>query len=121
MKIRKSKFLQTPIIKKPLVAINNFLWWDVLAKCLSDKTYLSLNYWLHFHKKLNWEHPKTFNEKIQWLKINGREDIHRIMSDKYLVKKYISDTLGSEYVIPLIGVWDSETKLISMLCRNNSY
>lgn len=108
MKIRKTRFFQMPLIKKPLLALHNFLWWNVLSKILSDKTYLSLSYWLAFHKRLNWRNPQTFSEKIQWLKIYSRDDINRVMSDKYLVKQYIADRIGSEYVIPLLGVWDSE-------------
>ena len=108
MNLRKSRFVQFPIVKKILVAVDNFLWWKILSKILPDKSYLSLKYRLVFHKKLDWKSPKTFSEKIQWLKIYGREEIHRIMSDKYLVKQYISEKIGQEYVIPLLGVWNSE-------------
>lgn len=107
----KSNFFQNPIVKKPLVAIDNFLWWNVLSKFLSDKVYLSIKYWLTFKKKLNWDSPKTYSEKIQWLKIYGREPINKIMSDKYLVKDYISKQIGAEYVIPLLGVWDNENDI----------
>ena len=90
------------------MAIDNFLWWNILSRYLSDKKYLSLKYRLVFHEKLNWKDPKTFSEKIQWLKLYGRGEIERILSDKYLVKDYIKNKIGSEYVIPLLGVWDSE-------------
>lgn len=106
--IFKSVVFQCPIIKKPLLAIYNFFSWKVFSQCLPDKTYLSLKYRLVFHKKLNWKAPQTYNEKIQWLKIYGRGGLERILSDKYLVKDYITDKIGSEYVIPLLGVWDSE-------------
>lgn len=107
MTIKTSKFFQHPFIKKPLVAIDNFIWWRVLSRILPDKAFLSLKYRLVFHKALNWKNPKTFSEKIQWLKINGRDDTSRIMADKYLVKQFVSDKIGSKYIIPLLGVWDS--------------
>jgi hypothetical protein len=110
-KLIKSSFFQLPIIKKPLLAIYNFLWWRVLGRCLSDRSFLSLKYRLVFKKRLNWDSPQTYSEKIQWLKIYGREPIHKIMADKYLVKDYISKKIGEQYVIPLIGVWDNENEI----------
>lgn len=107
-KIFKSKFFQHPLIKKPLLVLDNFLWWKILSRILSDKSYLSLKYRLIFKKKLNWDSPLTYNEKIQWLKIFGRTPENKIMSDKYLVKEYVSQKIGSQYVIPLLGVWENE-------------
>jgi hypothetical protein len=55
---------------------------------------------------LDLENPKTFNEKLQWLKLYDRKPIYTTMVDKYEVKKYIAEKLGEEYVIPTLGVWD---------------
>ena len=107
----KSKIIQYPIIKRTLLALDNFLWWRILSRTLSDRAFLSLKFWLVFHRKINWDNPQSFNEKIQWLKLYGRNDTSRIMSDKYLVKQYITDKIGSKYVIPLLGVWDSEKEI----------
>lgn len=57
-------------------------------------------------KPLNLKHPITFNEKLQWLKLYGRRPIDTVLSDKYAVKEFIAKTIGSKYVIPLLGVWD---------------
>lgn len=48
-------------------------------------------YWLNFEKKLNLENPTTFNEKIQWLKLNDHNPEYIKMVDKYLVKKYVAE------------------------------
>jgi hypothetical protein len=56
--------------------------------------------------KLNLKNPKTFNEKIQWLKLYGNLEKYTDLVDKYEVRKYIAKTIGEEYLIPLIGVWD---------------
>lgn len=111
MNILKSKFFQYPAIKKPLLVLDHFLWWDILARFVPDKMYLSLVYRLSLKKKMNWKSPQTYNEKIQWLKIYGRTDENRIMADKYLVKEYVSKKIGKEYVIPLLGVWDNENEI----------
>ena len=49
--------------------------------------------------------PKTFNEKMQWLKLNERKEIYTSMADKFAVKKIVADAIGEEYIIPTLGVW----------------
>lgn len=70
-----------------------------------DKLYLKMVYWAELDKKLNLENPRSFNEKLNWKKIYDRNPLYTIMADKYSVKKYVADKLGSEYIIPLLGVW----------------
>ena len=71
---------------------------------LPDKIYLRLKYRLKMGKELNLEDPKTFNEKIQWLKIHDRKDIYTTMVEKYEVKKYVADIIGKQYIVPTLGV-----------------
>lgn len=49
------------------------------------------------------DNPKTFNEKIQWLKIHDVTDLKVKLADKYAVREWVAETLGSEYLIPLVG------------------
>ena len=78
----------------------------VFFRCLSDKQYLKVRYYLTFKKKLNLKNPQTFNEKLQWLKLYDKKDIYTMMVDKYEVKKYIANTIGQEYVIPTLRIYD---------------
>ena len=73
---------------------------------LSDSLYLKLLYYFQTGKKLNIKHPKTFNEKLQWLKLYDRKPEYTTMVDKYAVKEYVANIIGQEYVIPTLGVWD---------------
>jgi hypothetical protein len=73
---------------------------------MPDSWYLKLNYFLIIGKRLNLKNPKTFNEKLQWLKLNDRKPNYTMQVDKYAVRKYIEDTIGSQYLMPLLGVWD---------------
>ncbi len=73
---------------------------------LSDENYLKIVYWARMGRKLNLSSPKRYTEKIQWLKLNNRKPEYTIMVDKYLVKKYVADIIGEEYIIPTLGVWD---------------
>ena len=73
---------------------------------IPDRTYLHIKYYCRMGKRLHLKKPRTFNEKLQWLKLYGRRPIDTTLSDKYAVKEYIAKTIGEQYVIPLIGVWD---------------
>ncbi len=55
---------------------------------------------------LNLNHPETFSQKLQWLKIHDRNPLYTVLADKYAVKDYITKRIGEEYVIPLLGVWE---------------
>src|SRR5699024_15490 len=74
---------------------------------LSDKTYLKIFYSARMDRKLDLDNPITFNEKIQWLKLYDRKPEYPKLVDKYLVRNYVKDTIGEEYLIPLLGVWNS--------------
>lgn len=55
---------------------------------------------------LDLDKPKTFNEKIQWLKLYDSTAEKTKLADKYLVRDWIKEKIGEEYLIPLLGVWD---------------
>lgn len=74
---------------------------------IPDETYLKMKYWAVFGKRLNLQNPRTFNEKLQWLKLHNRNPKYTKMVDKYEVKKYISKVLDKQYVIPTLGIWNT--------------
>ena len=74
---------------------------------IDDEKYIKMMYKIVFNKEINLDNPKTFNEKLHWLKLNNRKPEYTKMVDKYEVKKYISDIIGEEYVIPTIGVYNN--------------
>lgn len=78
---------------------------------MSDEEYLSRKYQLYFGQKLDLQNPKTFNEKLQWLKLYNRKPEYTMMVDKYKVREYIAQELGEEYLIPLLGVWDNPDEI----------
>lgn len=73
---------------------------------LSDSIYLRALYKIRMGHKMNLKNPKTFQEKIQWLKINYRKPEFTVMVDKYAVKEFVAKKIGKEYIIPTIGVWN---------------
>lgn len=92
--------------KYTFVAVCNLILDRALAPLMSDKLFLKLKYLLIMGKWPNIDHPATFNEKLQWLKINDRKSIYTTMVDKYEAKKYVSNLIGEEHIIPTLGVWD---------------
>lgn len=81
------------------------------GKYISDKTYLKLLYETRIGKKLNLKNPITFDEKLQWLKLYDRKDEYTVWADKYEVRNYVAEKLGEQYLIPLLGVWNSADEL----------
>jgi hypothetical protein len=79
----------------------------IINHSITDKTYLKIMYRAHFGKNLNLKNPQTYNQKLQWLKLYDRNPIYTTLVDKYLVKEYVKDLLGEEYIIPTLGVYDS--------------
>ena len=75
-------------------------------KFMPDSVYLKLKYQYIFKAELDLRNPKTFTEKIQWLKIFDRDSRYPSMVDKYQAKKFIAGRVGNNYIIPTLGVWD---------------
>lgn len=75
-------------------------------KWLPDTTALKLLYWAEMNNHLDLNNPKTFSEKLQWLKIHDRQPRYNLMVDKYKVKDYVGKQIGLEYIIPTYKIWD---------------
>lgn len=57
-------------------------------------------------EKIDFSNPTLFTEKIQYLKIYDNSPIKVMLADKYSVRKWISEKIGDDYLIPLLGAWD---------------
>ena len=77
------------------------------SRFYSDRNYLEIMFPLGTGYKLELDNPQTFNEKLQWLKLNYHKPLFSIMVDKAEAKKYVSDIIGEEHIIPTIGVYNS--------------
>ena len=67
-----------------------------------------LGLWFRQHKGkvLDLDDPRTMDEKIQWMKLNRNNERKTTLADKYEVREFIRETIGEEYLIPLLGVYD---------------
>lgn len=84
-----------------LAVLTHFLNW------LPDSLYLRMLFRLRTGKRLNLKDPRTFNEKLQWLKLHDRCPEYTDMVDKIEAKHVAAARIGKEYIIPTLGVWDS--------------
>lgn len=98
----KNLFKYNPILS-PVYLLAKKMSLFITNKRFSDYQYLMRKFMQFQGYNLNLENPKTLNEKLQWLKINDRKDFQTIYADKYAVRKYIRDTFGEEFLIPLIS------------------
>jgi hypothetical protein len=70
-----------------------------------DIPYAKSRYKATFKKDLDLDNPKSFTEKIQWLKIYDRNPLYTQIADKYAVRDFVSKTIGEEFISDLIGVY----------------
>lgn len=99
-------FQKHPKLKYGIAGISNELH-AIWAQLLSDKAYVKWMYRKYYHKSLNLEHPITFQEKLQWIKLYDRKPIYHQMVDKIEAKEYVSNNFGIEYCIPTISEYNS--------------
>lgn len=76
-------------------------------KWLSDQKYVGLIFRANMGYWMDWKSPKTYNEKLQWLKVFYHNPLWTKLVDKFEVKDYVAGLIGDEYVIPTLGVWDN--------------
>lgn len=76
-----------------------------MAKWFDDERYIRLKYRLWFDREINLDNPQTFNEKLNWLKLNYHNPIMTVMADKYWAKKWVTEKIGKEYIVPCYGHW----------------
>ena len=70
---------------------------------MPDERYLRLLYRFSLGEEPDFEHPKNFNEKLNWMKLHDHNPLYTRLVDKYAVKRFVSERIGAEHVIPLVG------------------
>ena len=54
---------------------------------------------------LNLQSPRSLSEKVHWIKLNCDLEPLSVFVDKYTVREFVTERIGSDYLIPLIGVY----------------
>jgi TupA-like ATPgrasp len=76
------------------------------VRALPDTLYISLRFVLATRRIPHLRNPRTLSEVMLWLKLHGALERYAPYVDKYEVRQYVARTIGSQYLNPLIGVWD---------------
>ena len=100
----------------------------LLAYILPAKLFLSIRFHGNLGYWIDWNNPRTYNEKLQWLKLYNRRPEYTLLVDKVKVKEVVADKIGEEYIIPNLGVWktadeidfDSLPNKFVIKCNHNS-
>lgn len=82
-----------------------------IAKHFPDRLFLKTIFPLNVGYKLNLKNPRTYNEKIQWLKLYDRRPEYTNMVDKAEVKKYVSNIIGEEHIIKTLAIYNSTEEI----------
>ena len=88
-----------------LIFINDY---KIYSKLPPEKYEKALKQWYKrtTGEALDLEHPRTYCEKLQWLKLYDSTPLKTRLADKYLVREWVKEQIGEEYLIPLLGVWN---------------
>lgn len=74
---------------------------------MTEEEFLAEDIEKEIGRKLDLENPRSFTEKLNWIRIHGDIEPYYIYADKLLVRKYIAEKVGEQYLVPLLGVWDN--------------
>lgn len=86
------------------------LWYagrNTFLRYVSDELYLKIAFKAYLGYPLDLENPRTFNEKLQWLKLHDKNPLYTKLVDKYEVKRYVREKIGNDAVARTINVWNS--------------
>lgn len=67
-----------------------------------------------FHVPYHWlntKHPRTFSEKLNYLKTHPVVANEVELADKFEVRKFVKQVIGEEYLVPIYGVWENATDI----------
>ncbi|HQK68449.1 MAG TPA: ATP-grasp fold amidoligase family protein [Bacteroidales bacterium] len=99
-----------------------------ILNLIPDIVFIKIIWWLRMDYHLDLKNPETFNEKLQWLKLYYRNTLYETLVDKYAVRNYVSEKIGNQYLIPLLGVyqdvseikWDTLPEKFVLKCTHDS-
>lgn len=94
------KFITNAEVRFHILAYLGFL------NHISGERFLKIAYRISMRKELDLEHPQTYTQKLQWLKLYDHRPEYTRMVDKFAVKQFVAEQIGEEFVIPLLGVWE---------------
>ncbi|MCH8567421.1 MAG: hypothetical protein LAT67_04130 [Balneolales bacterium] len=81
------------------------------ARLLPNSLYLKKQFKIKTGKVLNLKSPRSFSEKIQWLKLHNTNPLLTQIADKFEVKKYVERNVSEKYIIPTHSLYTSANQI----------
>lgn len=109
----RSQLLELGIKKEDIMTYCQRRDYDYLSN-LDERYYqdeIQAMYYEKFGKKINWQNPVTYNEKINWEKINVKDERRTRLADKYLVRDWVEEQIGEQHLTKLYDVWDDAEEI----------
>ena len=106
--VRKNQDITNKYISNTKSELYKEIQYEFIRGLSPDKYREALCEWYYAatQERLDLDNPKTFNQKIQWLKLYDSTPLKTKLADKYEVRSWVKETIGEDYLIPLLGVWD---------------
>lgn len=112
MHVREKKTLKEALKKIPLIK-QAYGYCIAIAKAYMPKTRARIEYRVAYGKTCDFANPKTLSEKMLWLSLNTYRGNPLILKlcDKYLVREYVEEKIGHEYLNELYAVYEATDKI----------
>lgn len=101
---RKNRILKKLVRRLSYIQMN----WEARY---DDEKYAKKMYRRYNDSELNLTNPKTFNEKLWWLKYHYRNPLQKICSDKYRLREYVHECGLDDILVPIYGVYETPEKV----------
>lgn len=86
-------------------------YWAKICRYMPDEMYLQWQFHHIFGRWLNLKNPKTYADKLAWLKIHKKDQRLTKLVDKYEVRNYVKSVIGEEYLIPCLGIYNNTEEI----------
>ncbi len=90
---------------------SKWIWQYFTNRRYSDRSFISRTFEKAHGYKMDFDHPKSLNQKLQWIKLNDKRNLFIDHADKIEVRKFIREKLGEEHVIPMYGVYSNFSEI----------
>ena len=86
-------------------------YWARICRHMPDEMYLQWQFHHIYGKWLDLKNPKTYADKLAWLKLHEKDSRLTKLVDKYEVRDYVKSVIGEEYLIPCLGVYNNTDEI----------
>ena len=78
---------------------------------LPDNIVLQIDNLRTYGRFLDLNNPVYYGEKLRWIKLYGNLERFNKFVDKYLVREFIKNKIGEEYLTKIIGIYDNVSEI----------